>query len=458
MDAKGHLLIVDDDQDVLDALKLFLKYEFEKVETCSNPNLIPSLLANGDFDLVLLDMNFTDRTNSGNEGIFWLHEIRKMPDPPEVIPITAFGEVNIAVRAIREGAVDFVVKPWDNDKLTSTLKAALKLRYSKIEISQLKRKQNQLFQDLGSSPAIYRGNSKVMERVYSMIGKIAGTDANILLTGENGTGKEIIAREIHRLSQGKAGPFISVDLGALNENIFESELFGHVRGAFTDAREDRTGRFEMAEGGTLHLDEISNVPLYLQTKLLSAIQFKEISRLGSSEKISLDTRIIASTNKDLQQMVRDGLFREDLLYRINTVEVQIPPLRERGNEILFLADRFLQEYSSKYSKPGMRLNLQAQTKLQQHSWPGNVRELRHTIEKTVILGEKEILGPEDILLASGAGIRDASDELLSLEELEKDAIGRALDKYSGNISLTASKLGISRPTLYKKIHKYGLRT
>ncbi len=451
------MLIVDDDRAVLDSLRMFLKYEFERVETCSNPNLIPSMLGREDFDVVLLDMNFTAGTNTGNEGIYWLNEIKKLPDPPSIVPITAYGEIEVAVRAIREGAVDFVVKPWDNDKLTSTLKTALELRYSKNEIVRLKKRQSQIYRDLSPPPTIYRGTSRAMEQVFSAIRKVAVTEANILLTGENGTGKEVIAREIHAQSARSKGPFVPVDLGALHENIFESELFGHVKGAFTDAKEDRTGRFEMSDGGTLFLDEISNVPLYLQTKLLSAIQMKEITRMGSNERVGIDTRIIAATNKDLKKMTAENLFREDLLYRINTVEILIPPLRDRENDILFLADKFLEEFAAKYGKPGLKIDSRAQEKLMRHNWPGNVRELRHTIEKAVILGECDILGPVDFPLAARP-LSPETEEPLNLEELEKNAVQSALDRYMGNISMAAKKLGISRPTLYKKIKKYGLPT
>jgi len=457
MRRRGKLLIVDDDTAVLDSLRMFLKYEFERVETCSNPNLIPSILGKEDFDLVLLDMNFTAGINTGNEGIYWLNEIKKLADPPMVVPITAYGEIEVAVRALQEGAVDFVVKPWDNDKLTSTLKAALELRYSKSEIDRLKKKQSQLYRDLSPLPKIYRGTSRVMEQVFSAIQKVAVTDANILLTGENGTGKEVIAREIHAQSIRSKGPFVPVDLGALNENIFESELFGHVKGAFTDAREDRTGRFEMSDGGTIFLDEISNVPLYLQTKLLSAIQMKEIIRMGSNERVKINTRIISATNKDLKKMVAENLFREDLLYRINTVEIMIPPLKERENDILFLASKFLEEFAVKYGKPTLRIDSRAQKKLLRHNWPGNVRELRHTIEKAVILGESDILGAGDFPLVPQSIAFDM-DEPIKLEELEKNAILRALEHYMGNISITARMLGITRPTLYKKMKKYGIRT
>jgi len=449
--------IVDDDRDVLDSLKQFLKYEFNVVGVCSNPNLIPEYLDREAFDVVLLDMNFTAGINTGNEGIYWLNQIKNRPEAPVVVPITAYGDIDVAVRAIQEGAVDFVVKPWDNDKLLTTLKASLQLRDSKKEINRLKKRQNQLYRDLSTGVNTYRGTSRAMERVYSILEKVAGTDANILLTGENGTGKEVIAREIHMLSLRKEGPFVPIDLGALHDNLFESELFGHVKGAFTDAREDRSGKFELAEGGTLFLDEISNVPLFLQTKLLSAIQMKEISRLGSNERMQLDTRFICATNKDLKQMTEDHLFREDLLYRINTVEIQIPPLRERENDILFLAEKFLEEFSSKYEKHGIRIDMKAQKKLLKHPWPGNVRELRHTIEKAVIMGEEKVLRPEDLYLVSRDAGPGTYGNVLNLEELEKSAITRALELHSGNVSMAASKLGISRPTLYKKIGKYGLR-
>ncbi len=457
MKPEGKLLIVDDDPDVLESMNLFLKYEFIQVDTIKNPNLIPGKISKENYDLVLLDMNFAAGIHSGNEGIFWLREILKIDPSIIVIPITAYGDIELAVKAIKEGATDFVVKPWDNDKLLSTLKTGLKLRYSRKEIESLKNKQRQLYEDIDQHYKMFRGSSPVMENVYSAITKVAGTNANILLTGENGTGKELIAREIHRNSDRNSEAFIAVDLGALNENIFESELFGHVRGAFTDAKEDRPGRLEIANGGTLFLDEISNVPIHLQSKLLTAIQQKQIVRIGSNEPVSLKVRIICATNKNLAELVTKNLFREDLLYRINTVEIRIPPLRERGEDILMLANHFLNVYTTKYEKPLLKMTSKAQDKLIAYNWPGNVRELRHTIEKAVIMSESDTLTPDDFFFTTPVIKEDNRTEIFNLAVLEKSAIEKALVKHSGNITKTARELGISRPTLYKKIEKYSIQ-
>lgn len=457
MKPAGKLLIVDDDPDVLDSLHLFLKYEFSVVDTLKNPNLITSKTKKENYDLILLDMNFAAGRQSGNEGIFWLREILKKDPDSVIIPFTAYGDIDLAVRALKEGAFDFVVKPWDNDKLLSTLKAGLKLKQSRKEVELLKKRQDRLFEDMDQKYRIIRGSSSVMEEVYVSIGKVSGTDANVLLTGENGTGKELMARDIHRNSIRKSGPFISVDLGALSENLFESELFGHVRGAFTDAREDHAGRFEIASGGTLFLDEINNVPLHLQRKLLTAIQQKQISKIGSNEPIYLDVRIICATNKDLNQLISNNLFREDLFYRINTVEIHIPSLREREEDIIILAGFFLKEFSKKYEKPMLKMNSGAQEKLMLYSWPGNVRELRHTIEKAVIMAESDILTQDDFFFPAMTVGKTESVNPLKLTDLEKATIKQALLKHRGNISETARELGITRPTLYHKIDKYKIQ-
>ena len=457
MDNEGKLLIVDDDKDVLQSLELFLKYEFELVETLKNPNLIPGLLKQKEFDVILLDMNFSAGINTGNEGIYWLREILKIDKNIAVVPITAYGDISLAVQAIKEGAVDFVVKPWDNDKLLSTLKAGLTLKRTRQEVQQLKDQQQQLFRHLDRRYVLFRGTSPVMEEVYKDIDKVAPTDANILITGENGTGKEMLAREIHRKSSRRDSAFIQVDLGAIHENLFESELFGHIKGAFTDAGEDRTGRFELANHGTLFLDEINNLPLHLQTKLLSVIETQAITRVGSNSPQPLDLRIICATNKNLGMLVQENLFREDLLFRINTVEIHVPALRQRGDDMLILAGEFLKEFGQKYEKPELKINARAQEKLIRYDWPGNVRELRHTLEKAVIMAESGTLGPEDFHFPVRHIKESGVDETTTLSSLEKTAIEKSLLRNKGNITVAAEELGISRPTLYHKINKYQIR-
>ncbi|MCK4465740.1 MAG: sigma-54-dependent Fis family transcriptional regulator [Bacteroidales bacterium] len=452
---EGKLLIIDDDKDVLESLNMFLKYEFAKVITTRNPNRIHELIKTENIDVILLDMNFVAGIQTGNEGIFWLREIRQMDPALVVILITAYGDIQLAVKAIKEGATDFIIKPWDNDKLVSTLKAAYQLRKTKLEVRNLKQKQQKLHADINRQFKIIWGSSLHMRKVYETVRKVAPTDANVLITGENGTGKELVAREIHRLSNRNHEAFINVDLGALHENLFESELFGHVKGAFTDAREDRAGRFEIANGGTLFLDEIGNLPLFLQSKILTAIQNKVITRLGSNHALQLDVRLISATNKNLHNMISENLFREDLLYRIQTLQIEIPPLRKRPEDIGQLANHFLQEFVLKYEKPYLRMNQNAIDKLEQHSWPGNVRELKHTIEKAVILCDSKIISARDFMFTyEPASI--TSGKMLRLSEVEKNTIIEALNINKMNLSETARKLGISRPTLYKKIKKYSI--
>jgi DNA-binding NtrC family response regulator len=450
----GHILIVDDNASILNSLELFLKYQYERITTLRNPNLIQGFIEKELPDIILLDMNFSAGINSGNEGIFWLNNILKTDPDAVVVMITAYGDVELAIRAIKEGAIDFVLKPWDNNKLLATLQSAMKLRQSNKQVRFLQLKEKQLKEDISRGFSEIIGESPAMTDLLNKIRKVAKTDASVLLTGENGTGKELIAREIHRLSNRQKHDFISVDLGALPETLIESELFGHVKGAFTDAREDRIGRFEAADGGTLFLDEIANLNYILQPKLLTAIEQRKITPLGSNKHHEVNIRIISATNKDVNAMVKQGLFREDLFYRINTIEIEIPPLRNRGNDILLLAEHYLAEFSSRYGHKGIRLSSRTAEKLRAYAWPGNVRELRHTIEKAVIMTDSTNLVPEDFSFESDDMHLDGILPVMNLEELERKAIMLSLDKHNWNIAEAARVLGIGRQTLYRKIEKY----
>ncbi len=452
--AKGNLLIVDDNKSILSALEILLHSEFQTVTTLSDPNQIPAELRKGDYNLVVLDMNFNAGINTGNEGIYWLSRIKETNPEISVVMITAYGDVELTVKALKNGATDFVLKPWDNAKLLATLKSALQLNLSRKEVTSLKEKEKSLKTELNREQRAIIGSSPQLMNVLNLVRKVAKTDANVLITGENGTGKELIAQEIHRLSNRSEEVLVSVDMGAITETLFESELFGHVKGAFTDARENRPGKFEVADKGSLFLDEIGNLSFHLQAKLLAAIQNRQISRIGSNQTVAVDIRLICATNKNLGNMVRDGLFREDLLYRINTIQIEVPPLRERGNDIPVLAEFFLKKYSSKYHKPELKINQQAQDKLLKYSWPGNIRELQHTIEKAVILSENNVLKPEDFFIRPIASEKNSSDET-TLEEMEKRMIEKAIEKSGGNLSAAADQLGITRQTLYNKIKKSG---
>ncbi len=452
---KGTILVVDDDKTMLRTLLLLLKHEFEQVLTISNPNRIPEMLRKESCDVILLDMNFLAGNQTGNEGIFWLREILNIDPEAIVILITAYGDVNLAVEAMKEGATDFIMKPWENEKLISTIKTGIKLRHSNWQIKFLENQKRLFNEDIDRQFKLVGGKSKAMLNVLKVISKVADTDANILIMGENGTGKEVIAREIHRRSSRRNQVFISVDLGSLSESLFESELFGHMKGAFTGAISNRAGRFESARGGTLFLDEIGNLPLSLQSKLLSTIENKKIIPLGSDKEIGIDVRLIFATNLPLYELVQGGLFREDLLYRINTVQIDLPPLRERNEDILILAEYFLDKYSRKYFKPDLRFQLNVWKKFKSYNWPGNVRELEHTIEKAVILSENNILKLSDFQLTSLTKKSDMK-EPGTIEEIEKYYIKRALVKHSGNLTRVARELNISRPAVYRKIKKYGL--
>lgn len=452
--AKGNVLIVDDNKSILSALEILLMPEFQTVTTLSDPNQIPSELRRSDYNLAVLDMNFKAGINTGNEGIYWLGRIKETNPEISVVMITAYGDVELTVKALKAGATDFVLKPWDNAKLMATLKSALQLNLSKKEVVQLKEKEKGLKSEINREQKYIVGTSPQLMQVLNLVRKVAKTDANVLITGENGTGKELIAQEIHRLSQRAGEVLVSVDMGAITETLFESELFGHVKGAFTDARENRPGKFEVADKGSLFLDEIGNLSFHLQAKLLAAIQNRQISRIGSNQMIPVDIRLICATNKNLEQMVHDGLFREDLLYRINTIQVEVPPLRERGNDVLVLADFFLKKYASKYNKPNLKINQQAQDKLLKYSWPGNIRELQHTVEKAVILSEGNVLKPEDFFMKPINSGKNITTEM-TLEEMERRMISMAIEKNGGNLSAAADQLGITRQTLYNKMKKSG---
>jgi DNA-binding NtrC family response regulator len=454
---KGKILIVDDNVQILESLKILLKSEYEEIETIKNPNLIPEKIRSGNYDIILLDMNFAAGISTGNEGIFWLREILKLDPDSIVILITAYGDINLAVQSIKEGATDFITKPWDTEKLLVTLNTAYELRQSKLKVNSLKNKQRQLTEDIDKRFQMFSGTSKTMQEVQQTINKVASTDANVLILGENGTGKELIAREIHRKSKRSSEVFVSVDMGAITETLFESEIFGHVKGAFTDAKEDKAGRFETASGGTLFLDEIGNIPLSLQSKLLAVLQNRQITRLGSNKAISIDIRLVSATNKPIFNMVEENLFREDLLYRINTIQIEVPPLRKRKDDIPGFIDYFLKQYSNKYEKPLLKITESAYELLVNYSWPGNVRELKHTVEKAVILSESDVLKPEDFYLRQLKPADNEISDSLKLTDTEKHTIEKVLKKCDGNLSKAAKMLEISRTTLYAKLDKYKIK-
>jgi len=451
----GSVLVVDDNKNVLSALRILLEGTFQQVTLLSSPNQLQSVLREVVPDIVLLDMNFSAGINSGNEGLYWLAEIKKFDSELPVVLFTAYADIDLAVKALKNGASDFVVKPWDNAKLLATLQSAYSLRQSRKEIKQLREKQTIINRELNRDKALCWGQSESMHELRNLIEKIARTDASILITGENGTGKELIAREIHRLSSRKDEVMVTVDMGALSETLFESELFGHVKGAFTDARTDRAGKFEAANGGTLFLDEIGNLGYPLQAKLLSVIQSRQVVRVGDNKPIAVNIRLICATNRNLEKLVQNGEFREDLLYRVNTIHVEVPALHERKEDIPELAVFFLQKYSAKYGKTGLTLSKNAIHALMEYSWPGNVRELQHTLEKAVILCDSNELQADDFYLCK-QDKKAMKLTNMSLDNAEKMLIENAIIKYNGNMSAVATALGITRPTLYSKIKKYNL--
>lgn len=446
----GTVLIVDDNKSVLTSLELLLEDRFERVETASNPNRILSVLDTQPVDLVILDMNFSAGVNTGNEGLFWLRRMQEIAPEVPVIMLTAYGDVELAVKALKSGATDFVLKPWDNEVLLEKIEAALKT----TEKNERKPSARKPASSPATEPAMIIGRSPAMLKLIKVVTKVAKTDANVLITGENGTGKEMLAREIHRLSRRSRKEMINVDMGAVSESLFESELFGHEKGAFTDARESRAGKFEAAHGSTLFLDEIGNLPLGLQAKLLAALQNREITRLGSNRKIQVDIRLIAATNRNLAEMVAQSLFREDLFYRLNTIQVEIPPLRNRREDIGLFADYFMKKYTGLYQRKELVLHPQALEKLQNYDWPGNIRELQHTIEKAVILAEKNSIRAADLFIKPGKAV--SFNEVPNLSEVERQAIETAITQNEGNLTAAAEQLGVSRQTLYNKLKRFNL--
>lgn len=454
----GKILIVDDDEGILLAAKMLLKNLAESVTTEYNPKKIPYHLSNFSFDVILLDMNFSQDTFSGEEGFYWLNEILKINPKAVVILITAYGDVEMAVNALKHGATDFVLKPWLNEKLIATISAACKLSNSYKEIASVVKINQSLSSQFNDTVPEMIGNSSEMKKVFATIEKVACTDANILILGENGTGKELVAKAIHQKSLRNAMAFVNVDIGSLAETIFESELFGHKKGAFTDAKDDRIGRFEAAHMGTLFLDEIGNISMPMQAKLLTAIQKKEIVRMGTNTPIKTDIRLICATNISLSDLADNTKFRQDLLYRINTVEIHLPPLRERKSDIPLLVHYFLRKFSRRYKKNEVQIDADAQLLLEKHSWKGNIRELEHTLERAIIMSDNHLLTANDFFFIgeNPKNLESNSINSFKLDEMEKKMIENVIEKNSGNISKAAKELGLTRAALYRRLEKYGI--
>ncbi|MBI9053177.1 MAG: sigma-54-dependent Fis family transcriptional regulator [Bacteroidales bacterium] len=452
----GKILAVDDNQDLLKSLQRMLKFDFDEFYSSNDPKNIPSILSSKEIDVVLLDMNFTEGDQSGRDGLYWLKRIKQINESIIVILITAYGEVELAVKAMQEGATNFVTKPWEPQKLIATLQNAIELRRTKLKIEELKKSNESVTQEIQNKIDPIIGNSEALKHILNTVQKVAKTDANVLILGENGTGKELVAREIHNKSERSKKVFLSVDLNTLNENIFESELFGHVKGAFTDAKENKIGRVEAASGGTLFLDEIGNLSINLQSKLLTVIQNREFTPVGSSKSIKFDVRLICATNKNIKEMIKNQIFRDDLYFRINTIEITNPALRDRNEDIILIADYFLKKYSARYNKNNIRINAAAYNSLLKYKWPGNIRELKHTIEKAVILNDDGIIKSDDLF--GGNNTLSENNDLftLNLESLEKSAIEKAVEDAKGNISKASKILGISRTSLYSKMTKHGI--
>lgn len=442
---KHRILVVDDNAGIRETLKILLPAHFEAVETVASPKILASTVRTFKPDAILLDMNFETDINTGNEGLFWLTEIKRQYPEIEVVLMTAYADIALAVEGMKRGAFDFIVKPWDNEKLMETLEAACGKRSAKRTV-----------EERPDAPVMLWGDSVEMSEIHRMVEKIAPTDATVLITGENGTGKDVLANEIHRISSRSGKPMVSVDIGSLSETLFESELFGHVKGAFTDARADHTGKFELANGTTLFLDEIGNIPLHLQSKLLRVLQNRCVTKVGDTKSVPIDIRLICATNRDLLAMVRDGRFREDLYYRINTVTLNLPPLRERADEIEPLVRLFIERYAAKYHRNVTGVSSEALNLLQNCRWSGNVRELQNSVEKAVIMSDDETLQPEDFKISENQLVTNASMTDNTLEAAEERVIRAAVKKYNGNLSLVAKSLNISRPTLYNRLKKYGI--
>ncbi|VXD10599.1 Sigma-54-dependent Fis family transcriptional regulator [Marinoscillum sp. 108] len=454
MKQRGHILIVDDDADVLHTARLVLKGHYEQVSTESSPLRLESMLRRESVDIILLDMNFKTGATTGNEGLFWLKKIKAINPHVYVIMNTAYGDIQLAVESMKLGAVDFLVKPWEKEKLLSTVNTVYQLALSNRSVEKLKGRESALTQDIDAGYGQLVSESEPMQTVLAQIDKVAATDASILILGENGTGKELIAREIHRRSQRRDEGLIKVDLGALPESLFEAEMFGHVKGAYTDAKEDRPGRFEIADGGSLFLDEIGNLSITMQSKMLSVLQNRSVTRVGSSKAVAFDVRVISATNQPLYPMVEAGLFRQDLLYRINTVEIELPPLRQRKQDIRLLSLYFLKEYGEKYQKSGLKIEERTHRQLANYTWPGNIRELQHAIERAVIMCDDSVIAAEDILPQRKAQSNETRS--LRVEDVEKSTVIRAIEKHGGNLSKAADELGMGRTTLYRKMKKYGI--
>ncbi len=453
---KGHIVIVDDDEDVLITAKMILRNHFVSVHTLNSPKTLESFIKSNEIDIIILDMNFQTGATTGNEGLFWLRKIREFDEHIHVIMNTAYGDIQLAVECMKEGAIDFLVKPWEKEKLLTTAINVRSIKESKKQIDHLDNTRRTLESDIQKQMGDLIGNSKAMNRVFETIKKVASTDANVLIMGENGTGKELVARAIHQLSKRKKKNFIKVDLGSLSESLFESELFGHNKGAFTDAKNDRMGRIEIAHEGSLFLDEIGNVGAKQQASLLSVLQNRQITRVGSNKPIDVDIRLICATNKDIGGMVDREEFRQDLLYRINTVELELPPLCDREGDIEILAKHFLTDYAKKYGKAISEISKDAMDKLSGYSWPGNVRELQHSIERAVIMSDSEVLTSEDFIFKEKKSTSVSTSTSLKVEDMEKEAILKAIDQHKGNLTSAAKTLGFGRSTLYRKMSKYGI--
>ncbi|HHT99786.1 sigma-54-dependent transcriptional regulator [Xiashengella succiniciproducens] len=453
----GKILAVDDNADILFALKMLLKPHVELIQTETDPERIPQHLSEEDFDVILLDMNFNKDAISGKEGFHWLERILEIDPGAVVLFITAYGDVEKSVKAIKAGATDFIIKPWQNEKLLATIWSAMRLKQSKKELSHLRERQKEINTIMDQPFADFIGVSPGMQKVFRTIQKVAPTDANVLILGENGTGKELVARALHRASTRNDETFISVDLGAISETLFESELFGHVKGAFTDAKADRPGRFELASGGTIFLDEIGNLSLPLQSKLLTVLERREVTRVGANKPIPINIRLISATNMGIKQMAAEGTFRQDLLYRINTVEIELPALRDRPEDIPVLAEHFIRIYSKKYNRQINKPSPSVIRKLTQYPWPGNVREFQHVIERTIIMSEGPSLSEDDFHLSSHAKVSEGLElDTYNLDDVEKKVIEKVLKQHKGNVSKAASELGLTRTSLYRRLEKYGL--
>lgn len=453
---QGKILVIDDNKDILFTLKMLLRPLAESISTCSDPTEINRLASRNRYDVILLDMNFTADAVSGKEGFYWMERIREISPETVIILITAYSDTEKAVRAIKAGATDFIPKPWQNEKMLATVSSALELSFSRTTVKELKEQKSALT-NINVPRTEIIGESPAIRTILETIDKLKETDANILLSGENGTGKDLVASMLHRKSPRNNEPFITIDLGSIPDELFESELFGYEKGAFTDALKDKPGRFEIASGGTLFLNEIGNLPLLLQAKLLTVIEQQKFCRLGSTKEKRIDVRLVSATNTDLYQAVQAGTFRQDLLYRLNTIEIRIPPLRERGNDLILLSDYFLKLYGKKYQKEISGISREALQLLKQYNWPGNIRELQHAIERAVILSEHSRLQYDDFMLRTTENKQGkAAKENYNLEEMEKETIRTVLHRCSGNLTQASELLGITRTSLYRRLEKYGI--